>query len=212
MKLYTWDRAPNPRRVLIFMAEKGIEMPVIEAGGEAGAVLSDEFLANHEHRVVPLLELDDGTCLGESMAICRYLEELHPEPPLFGHDAEERAQVDMWERRADFEGLHAAAEVFRNTHPLFKDRSLPGFGAALAQVPALAERGRLRMQQFYEKLDRQLAQNTYVAGANYSVADITSLCAIDFAIKVSKLPIPENCLNVRRWHEMIRERPSSSVL
>ncbi len=113
MKLYDWKGAPNPRRVLIFLKEKGIEMPVIDVGVAEGARLSDEFLASDHQRLVPALELNDGTRIGEAMAICRYLESIHPEPPLMSTDALDGARVDMWERRADVEGIGAAGELFR---------------------------------------------------------------------------------------------------
>ena len=113
MKLYDWKGAPNPRRVLIFLKEKGIEMPVIDVGVAEGARLSDEFLAGDHQRLVPALELDDGTRIGEAMAICRYLKSIQPEPPLMSTDALDGARVDMWERRADVEGIGAAGELFR---------------------------------------------------------------------------------------------------
>ena len=149
MKLYDWKGAPNPRRVLIFLKEKGIEMAVIDVGADEGARLSDDFLSNDDHRLVPTLELDDGTRIGEAMAICRYLESLHPEPPLMGADAVDSAQIDMWERRADAEGIGAASELFRNSHPAFAGRGLPGRAERIEQIPELIERGRARMAWFF---------------------------------------------------------------
>lgn len=209
MKLYDWQHAPNPRRVRIFLAEKGLEIPIVEVGAPEGAVLSDEFLAHYPQRIVPMLELDDGVCIGESVAICRYLEALHPEPPLFGIDPEDRAIVEMWERAAEFEGLHAFAEVFRNSHPLFAGRGLPGYEARIEQIPELIERGKLRVARFYEKFDRRLAENRFVAGERFSMADITTLCGTDFGRKVSKLEIPDTCVNFKRWHEEVSARPGA---
>ena len=143
MKLYTWARAPNPRRVLIYVAEKDIELEVVEAG--EGAHLTDDYLARYEGRMVPMLELDDGTQIGEAMAICRYLEEAYPAPPLFGVNRVDRAHVDMWERRAETEGFAGAAEVFRNSTPRLRwpgpaglrgaDRTGPGPGRARQATP-----------------------------------------------------------------------------
>ena len=123
MKLHSWGAAPNPRRVLIYLAEKGIELEVVEAG--EGAHLTDGYLARYEGRIVPMLELDDGTQIGEAMAICRYLEDGYPAPPLFGVNRRDRALVDMWERRAELEAFAGLAEVFRNSTPAFAGRGLP---------------------------------------------------------------------------------------
>ena len=140
MKLYSWGAAPNPRRVLIYLAEKGIELEVVEAG--EGAHLTDDYLARYDGRIVPMLELDDGTQIGEAMAICRYLEDGYPAPPLFGVNRRDRALVDMWERRAELEAFAGLAEVFRNSTPAFAGRGLPGFEEPIEQIPALIERGR----------------------------------------------------------------------
>ena len=162
MKLYSWGAAPNPRRVLIYMAEKGIEIPVVEAG--EGAHLTDDFLAHYDGRIVPMLELDDGTQIGEAMAICRYLEEAYPAPPLFGVNRRDRAMVDMWERRAENEGFNGVAEVFRNSTPAFAGRGLPGFAEPIEQIPDLVERGRMRLARFYGRIERQLADNRFIRG------------------------------------------------
>ena len=207
MKLYSWGTAPNPRRVLIYLAEKGIELEVVEAG--KGMHLTDAFLARFEGRIVPMLELDDGTQICEAMAICRYLEEGYPAPPLFGVHRRDRALVEMWERRAETEAFAGAAEVFRNSHPEFVDRGLPGFEEPIEQIPALVERGKRRLARFYACIDRQLADNPFIAGQRFSVADITALCIIDFATKGAGVGIPEGCTNARRWHTEVSTRPSA---
>lgn len=207
MKLFTWGRAPNPRRVLIYLREKGIDVPVEDAGAPGVPVLKPEFLAAWPHRRVPLLVLDDGTWIGEAMAICRYFETLHPEPPLMGRDAREAGLVEMWERIAEWEGLHAISEVFRNLRPEFADRSLAGHEAALPQIPALVERGTQRMRLFYEKFEARLADSEFVAGDRFSVADITTLCTVDFA-RVARLTIPDGCTSMKRWHAAVSARPS----
>ena len=206
MKLYSWGAAPNPRRVLIYMAEKGIEIPVVEAG--EGAHLTDDFLARFDGRIVPMLELDDGTQIGEAMAICRFLEEAYPAPPLFGVNRRDRALVDMWERRAENEGFNGVAEVFRNSTPAFAGRGLPGFEEPIEQISGLVERGKKRLAHFYGRIERQLADNRFIAGPRFSVADITALCIVDFATRGAKVGLPEDHTNARRWHAEVSARPS----
>jgi glutathione S-transferase len=208
MKLYDWSIAPNPRRVRLYLAEKRIAIPAEDAGVPGKPILAPGFLAAHAHRRVPLLVLDDGTEIGEAMAICRYFETLHPEPPLMGRDAKDRALVEMWERLAEWEGLHAVSEVFRNSRPSFSGRALAGSAQAIEQIPALVERGRQRMAQFHARFERQLDGHPFVVGDAFTVADITALCAIDFAIFCG-LPIPDGCANLQRWHADISARPSA---
>jgi glutathione S-transferase len=208
MKLYVWNRAPNPRRVLIFLAEKSIDVPQEDVGGEKGR-LKPEYVARYPQATVPMLELDDGTQIGEAMAICRYFEELHPTPPLMGVDTRDRALVDMWERRAYEEGLISAAEIFRNRHPLFADRGVPGgAGESIPQIPALAARGKRRLQLFFRKFDSQLQRHRFVAGDRFTVADATTLAAVDFAAFNGE-KIPDECASLRRWHGEVSKRPSA---
>ncbi len=209
MKIYDWHIAPNPRRLHIYLAEKGITIPLVEVGGE-DQKLKPSYVAKYPHAMVPMLELDDGTCIGEAMAICRYLEELHPDPPLMGVDAKDKAIVEMWEKRANEEGMLAASELFRNTSPTFADRGLPGSAEPIPQLPALVVRSKARMARFYQKFDEQLALNEFVAGHRYTIADITTLCAIDFG-KWTDLDIPQECKNLRRWYKAVSARPSATV-
>ena len=206
MKLYTWGPAPNPRRVRMFLAEKGIAVPTEDVG--AGAKLKPEFLDRSPHRLTPMLELDDGTLIGEAMAICRYFETLHPEPALFGRSARQVALVEMWERKAEQEGLLAVGEVFRNSIPAFTDRGLGGYDVPVPQIPALVERGKLRTAVFFAKLDAQLAGRRFLAGDDFSVADISALCAFDFAKRVALGPAPD-AAHVARWYAEVSERPSA---
>ena len=208
MKLYNWKVAPNPRRVRVFLAEKDIEVPMEDVGGEAH--LHPEYIEKYGRALVPMLELDTGTCIWEAMAICRYFEKVHPDPPLMGVNATDGAIVEMWERRAYEEGLVGAIEVFRNSHPAFKDRGLAGSAEPVPQIDDLIERGRGRMRRFYSQLERQLATNEFVAGQRYTVADITTLCAIDFA-KWTNNGIPPQCANLSRWYEAISGRPSAAA-
>ncbi len=210
MKFYDFSLAPNPRRVRIFLAEKGIEVPSVQINTREGEQFSDAYKAVNPNGVVPSLELDDGTCIGESVAICRYFEETNPAPPLMGRDAKEKAVIEMWNRRAELEGYQAAAEAFRNALPTFEDRALPGVLSGVPQIPALVERGKQSMVRFFKKLDTQLADNRFVAGDTFSIADITSFVTIDFATRV-EIEIPDDCPNVARWFAEVAERPSASA-
>ncbi len=210
MKLYDFALAPSPRRVRMFIAEKGIEIPTVQINTRERQQFSDDYRAVNPNCVVPTLELDDGTCLGESVAICRYLEEAHPEPVLMGRDAREKAVIEMWNRRAEFEGYLAAVEAVRNGAPMFEDRGLPGVTGGVPQIPALIDRGKQTMGRLFEKLDRQLAQNRHVAGADFSIADITAYVAIDFA-KRAEIEIPASCPNLARWFAEVGERPSAAA-
>jgi glutathione S-transferase len=210
MKLYVWGVAPNPRRVKIYLAEKGLEVPTEDAGIPNEPALKAEFLQSGSHRRVPLLVLDDGTQIGEAMAICRYFETLHPEPALMGGDARERAEVEMWERVAENEGMQAAAEFFRNSRKTFAGRALSGMPGATEQIPALVERGKQRLGWFYDKLDGRLGQSEFLGGRRYSVADITALCVVDFAKRVGAEP-PADLQNLERWHAAVSARPSAKA-
>jgi glutathione S-transferase len=209
MKIYDWRLAPNPRRVRMFLAEKGLDVPLEEVGGE-GMRLKPDFVARFDpYATTPLLELDDGTCIGEAMAICRYFEELHPEPRLLGRDAKERAVVDMWERRAYEGAMFALSEMLRNTHPAFADRGLPGTAEPIKQLADVAERGQGRLRRFMKSFDKQLAANRFVAGDAFTVADVTAFCSLDTLIKLAQVTIPAELANLRRWYHEVESRPSA---
>lgn len=210
MKLYDYTRAPNPRRVRIYMAEKGIDIPLVPVDLGSEAQFNEDFARRNPFHTVPVLELDDGTCISESMAICRYLEALHPEPALFGGTALEQARVEMWSRRAELNGLLHAAEVVRNSIPFFADKALPGVSGGSPQIEALIERGKAGLDRFFRAFDRQLADNEFVAGDHYSVADITTQVSIEFA-GWRKIGIPEQCNNLARWYQQISGRPSAKA-
>jgi len=210
MRLYTWMTAPNPRRAKIFVAEKGIGIEIVEAGDPSTPSLAGWYVEKFPHRRVPLLELDDGDWIAEATTICRYLERLHPgEPVLLGRTPREEAEIDMWDRLAEWEGLMAVSEIFRNTHKAFVGRGLSGYDVDIPQIPELAERGKLRLGKFFEKIDRRLADRAFLAGETFSMADITAVCAIDFGMS-RRQPIPETCANVLRWHAEVSARPSVS--
>jgi glutathione S-transferase len=203
MKLYDGGRAPNPRRVKVFLAEKGITVPVEQVDLGKLAHKSPEYAAINPLQRVPALELDDGTVISESIAICRYFERQHPEPPLFGTDAKDMAVVEMWERRLEFHLLGPVSHVFRNSHPAMKEMEVP-------QIPAWADANKPRVMDFLGLLDRELGHHRHVAGDRFSVADITGMIAIDF-MKPAKLSVPEQLGNINRWHEEVSARPSAKA-
>ena len=209
MKLYDYTVAPNPRRVRIFLAEKGIAVPTIQVDLRAGAQFTPEFRAINPACTVPVLEFDNGQRIAEVVAICVYFEAIHPDPPLMGIGPQDRAIVAAWQRRAEREGLLAVAEAFRNSTPGLKGRALPG-PDNYDQIPALAERGRARVARFFEAIDRELADREFIAGDRYSIADITALVTVDFAGWI-KLPIPDECKYLQRWHKAIAARPSAAA-
>ena len=210
MKLYEFSLAPGPRRVRIFVAEKGIEIPSVQINTRERQQFSDEYRAVNPNCVVPALVLDDGTCIGETVAICRYLEETHPEPNLMGRDAKEKALIEMWNRQAELEGYLAAVDALRNSAPMFEDRGVAGVTGGVPQIRALAERGRQSMGRFFSKLDGQLADNRCLAGDRFSIADITAFVTIDF-VKRAEIEVPGDCSNVARWFAEVGERPSASA-
>ena len=209
MKLYDSEQAPNPRRVRIFMAEKGISCETEQVNIVLGENLSDDFLAVNPRGLLPTLVLDDGTALDESVAICRYLEETHPEPALMGTDALSKAQIEARQRHMEFDGLFSAAEAFRNAYPRFAKRGLGGNVGTVDAIPALVERGKASILRFYNRLNEDLGQSRYVAGDAFTIADITALCAVDFASMAARVRMPEDCENLARWHAEVSARPSA---
>ena len=209
MKFYDCTIAPSSRRVRIFLAEKGITLPTIQVDLRKGEQFSDAFRAVNPDCTVPVLELDDGARIADILAICVYFEHVQPAPPLMGVDAHDRAVVTAWQRRVERDGFFAVAEAFRNSTPAFKTRALPG-PDDYEQIPALVERGRARMQKFYKFMDPRLADNEFVTGARYTIADITTLVAVDFAGWI-KLTIPDDCVHMRRWHAAVSARPSAKA-
>jgi glutathione S-transferase len=209
MKIYDWRLAPNPRRVRMFLAEKGIDVPLEEVGGE-NMRLKPEFVARFDpYATTPTLELDDGTCISEAMAICRYFEDLYPEPRLMGRDAKDKAIVEMWERRAYEGAMFALSEILRNTHPSFVNRGLPGTAEPIQQVSDIAERGQGRLRRFSMSCDKQLAQNRFLAGQAFTVADITAFCALDLLGRAMETAIADGQVSLRRWYDEVAKRPSA---
>ena len=211
MRLFDFALAPNPRRVRMFLAEKSVEIPLVQVNTREREQFEESFKAINPLSMVPVLELDDGTCIAESVAICRYIEETHPQPPLMGTDAKDRAIVEMWNRRVEFLGYAPTAEVVRNSLPMFEDRGLSGVPAGVPQIPALVERGKQSLGRFFTLLDRQLADNQFVAGTAFTIVDITAFVTIEFA-KRADVQIPDHGTdNVLRWHAEIASRPSAAA-
>lgn len=202
MKLYDHKSALNTRRVRIFLAEKGIEVPVETVSLEEHAHRSEDFLAKNPLGTLPLLELDDGEILTESIAICRYFEEISPQPPLFGTTPVERARVEMWNRRMELELMRPIQDAFRNTHDWWKGR--------VPQVPEYGRVARELAAQRMDWLDREFAARRYAAGDSFSVADISGFCAILLG-RVSDIRVGDARPNLKRWFEAVAARPSSKA-
>jgi glutathione S-transferase len=209
MKFFDCSTAPSPRRVRIFLAEKGITVPTVQVDLRNNEQLTPAFRAVNPDATVPALELDDGTRINDAIGICVYFEAIQPSPALMGESAEEKALITAWQREVERNGFYAVMEAFRNTVAGLKGRALPG-PHDYEQIPALAERGRLRVSHFYEQMNSRLGQSEFVAGPRYSVADITALITVDFAVR-AKLPIPEMHAHLRRWHGQVSARPSAKA-
>ena len=202
MKLYDSALAPSPRRVRIFLAEKGIEVPKVEIDIAKAENRQPEFLVKNPMGGVPVLELDDGSFIAESVAICRYFEETNPEPPLMGVGAEDRAKVEMWQRRMELEVAVPCMQSFRNTHDFFKGR-----------IPQVPEWGAVSKEAAIKRLpwlDEELADRPFVAGDSFTIADITLLVGIDFG-RVTQIRIDPGQKNLARWYEDVSSRPSAKA-
>ncbi len=201
MKIIETRSAPNPRRVRMFLSEKGISVPFEELDMMQGGAQTPEFTAGNPWQRVPVLVLDDGTWIAETVAICRYFEAVNPQPALFGEKAREQAIVEMWNRRMELGLLQSIAHVFRHLHPKMAHLEVP-------QVPAWGEANKPKVLENLKRLEAQLARNTFVAGPNISIADITAYVAIGF-MKPAKLQVPEEFVNIHRWFGEMSLRPSS---
>lgn len=203
MKLYDGGRAPNPRRVRIFLAEKNIQVALEPVDLGSLQHKTDAYTAVNPLQRLPALQLDDGTVITESIAICRYFEAMEPAPPLFGIDGRDAAIVEMWNRRAELHLMGPVSAVFRHGHPAMAVMEVP-------QVPAWAEANKPRVLEFLGFLDRELGTRAYIAGPRYTVADITALVAVDF-MKPARLSVPDDLVHLRRWHAEVAGRPSATA-
>ncbi|MCX8999817.1 glutathione S-transferase [Rhizobiaceae bacterium BDR2-2] len=203
MKLYDAARAPNPRRVRVFLKEKGLTVETVTVDMGAMGHRSPEITAMNPLQQLPLLEFEDGSVLTESVAICRYFEELHPDPPLFGSGARERAFVEMWNRRVELNLMASVVAAFRHLHPGMSAWEVP-------QVAKWGEANKPKALAFLALLDKELEGRPFIAGENYSIADITAMIAFDF-MKVARIACPEEHENVWRWYRSVSARPSASA-
>jgi glutathione S-transferase len=200
MKLYENKHAPNPRRVRIFLAEKGIEIPTVQVNIMEKECQTPEFTAKNAMQRLPVLEFEDGTCLSESVAICRYFEMLHPDPPLMGRGARGVAEVEMWNRRMELDLLWPVTFAVRHTRPAMAELQIP-------QVPEWGEANRGFLEKALAWLDAELAGHPYIVGQNFTIADITAICAVGF-MRVIGRKIGDDTPNLLRWHEAMAARPS----
>jgi len=207
LRFYDCRTAPSPRRVRIFIAEKGADIETVQVDLGSGEQFSEAFRKINPDCVVPVLELDDGTILTEVVAICDYLESQFPEPPLLGSTPIERASVLMWNAKVEQLGLWAMAEAFRNSVKGLSNQAVTG-PDSYPQIPELAERGRQRVARFFERLDDELAEREFLAGSFYSMADISALVVVDFAAWI-KIAVPEEAVNLKRWYGAVASRPSA---
>lgn len=210
MKLYHANGSPNSRRVRMLIAEKGLEVERVPVDLGTREQLSEAYRAINPRGVVPTLVLDDGTVIGEASTIMRYLDDAHAPPSLYGKTAADKAVVAMWERRMEIEGFAAVMEGVRNAVAGLKGRAISG-PHGYDQIPALVERSKQRVANFYDDLEEQLGRAVFIAGDSFSAADITGLAAVDFATKAFAMPIPETHVAVKRWHEVVSARPSAAA-
>ncbi len=202
MRIFSSTTAPNPRRVKIYLAEKGIEIPYVNIDLKEGDNLTEEFRKKNLFGKVPVLELDDGTFISESMAICRYFEMLHPEPSLFGKTPLEVATIEMWNRQVDIYLIVLVGFAFRHTTGYYSDRE--------TVIKAWGEESLKRAITSFGLLERRLADSRFLAGDAFSVADITAFCAVDFA-KLVKWKIEDSQPNLLRWYKEVASRPSTQT-
>lgn len=203
MKLYDGGKAPNPRRVRVYLAEKGITVPLVEVDMGAMGHRSTEVTARNPLQRLPMLELDDGTILTESVAICRYFEALYPDPPLFGRTPLESAQVEMWHRRIEFHLTFPVAQAFRHLHPAMKEWEVP-------QVPEWGEANKPKALAFLKILDDHLADHEFLVGEGISIADLLGMISIDF-MKPARIALPNELTSVARWYQALKARPSAEA-
>jgi glutathione S-transferase len=203
MKLYDYKAGPNPRRVRIFLAEKGVEIPLVNVDIMKREQKSPAFLEKNPIGSIPVLELDDGTCISESVAICRYIEETHPERPLFGTTPKGKAIIEMWLRRVELNFMMPVGMVWIHGHPLT--------AKLIKQIPEAADQNRKRVHMGYKLLDDQLAKHAFISGDDYSVVDAVALASLDFANGLVGVPYSDDLAHLKRWHQTVSARPSAQA-
>ncbi|MFT4652467.1 MAG: glutathione S-transferase [Kangiellaceae bacterium] len=202
MKIYDTKTAPTPRRVRIFLAEKGIDIEYVQIDLAKGENLSPKMRAKNPIGKVPVLELDDGSCIGESDAICLYFESLHPQPALMGVTPLEKGTIAMWQRQIEMCLFNQIGMCFQHTSGYFKDRMTP--------VPEFGKVSGINASKYLQVLEKRLATNAFMAGDSFSIADITAFCAVDFA-RVVDIRLDDQQINLQRWYKQMSQRPSASA-
>jgi glutathione S-transferase len=210
LRLYHAAASPNSRRVRMFIAEKRISVPLVAVDLAKGEQHGEAYRAINPRRLVPTLVLEDGTAIGEVLAIWRYLEEAYPETPLLGTTPKEKAVVTMWERRAELEGFAAVMEGVRNAAPRLAGRAIAG-PHDYAQIPALVERSKLRVANFYRDMEARLGETPFLPGAQFSAAGITVLVTVDLATRAFDMPIPADSAALKRWYDAVASRPGANA-
>jgi glutathione S-transferase len=208
MKLHFHPYTASSRRVLLFLGEKGLELPRVFVDVKGSEHFTDAYRRKNPAGTVPLLELDDGTFLSESVAICRYLELLHPDPPLFGVTPKEQAVVEMWQRRVELEGLLPCFDTFRNRDPVFDGRARAGWAAGLPRIPELVQRTPILLGRLLGWIDDELAEHPWVAGERFSIPDITLWVALDVALRLSVVAARTLPSHVADWKARVAQRPA----
>lgn len=203
MLFHDFERAPNPRRVRIYLAEKDIEVPTRQVDMLGGEQRQPPYLEKNPTGGIPILELEDGTVIAESIAICRYFEALHPDPPLFGSNPEEIAIIDMWLRRIELNIMMTVGMVWVHGHELT--------AGLVNQVREIVEPSKARAYLGYKIFNDQLAKNEFIAGDTYSVADAVALATFDFATELVGVPLKDSHTHIKRWHETVSSRPSAKA-
>ena len=207
MKLYDFELAPNAQRVRVFLAEKELEVPTEQLNVRDDDQFVEPFTSMNPFHCVPFLELDDGKVIAESMSICRYLEELHPEPPLFGRSAEERAVIDMWLRRFELDAFIPMLHAVRNHVPMFAGRVVPGTRTDLPQLPVMVTRGKEMMEVFLARVEPHMAQNEFIAGPDFTIADITGFFTVRMT-NALEMDLTTSYPAVNAWFTKVSQRPA----
>lgn len=210
MKLYDFTQAPSPKRVRMFVAEKGIRIPSVQVDLGTQEQLKPGYQRLNPRGMVPMLELDDGTRIRETVAICRYLEALHPQPPLMGTDPKDAAIIEMWNREIEFDGVGGVADAFRNKVRGLAGRALPGVVEEVPQIPELAERGRNTALRCWRRLNEHMAGREFIASDRFTIVDITAYVMVWFAAWI-KLTIPQEHKHLQAWYDRVAARPSASA-
>lgn len=210
MKLYDFTLAPSAQRVKVYLAEKGLEVPTEQVNVREGALFAEPFMSMNPFHCVPFMTLDDGTVVAESMSICRYLEELHPEPPLFGRTAAERAVVDMWLRRFELDGFTPLLHALRNHLPNFAGRVVPGTRSDLPQSEAMVSRGKEMAEVFFGRVEPHMAGDGFVAGPEFTVADITGFFTLRMAYGL-EMDVAGSWPATHAWFQKVSARPAFQI-